>query len=108
MYSKKEWNHFIVQLKSMNKTENLRMSKAKHKPFQWIDGETADRITSLNLKDYRAYLKKELKQWKKNPKSDANPDGYWMHPEDVGLNMQTIAALDLIISHFVVTEDDVK
>ena len=90
----------------MNKTENLRMSKAKHKPFQWIDGETADRITSLNLKDYRAYLKKELKQWKKNPKSDANPDGYWMHPEDVGLNMQTIAALDLIISHFPVTEED--
>jgi hypothetical protein len=43
MCSKKEWNHFIVQLKSMNKTENLRMSKAKHKPFQWIDGETMDR-----------------------------------------------------------------
>ena len=84
------------------------MSKAKHKPYQWIDGETADRITSLNLKDYRAYLKKELKQWKKNPKSDANPNGYWLHPEDVGINMQTIAALDLIISHFVVTEDEVK
>ena len=26
-----------------------------------IDGETADRITVLNLQDYRAYLKKELK-----------------------------------------------
>jgi len=84
------------------------MSKAKHKPYQWIDGETADRITSLNLKDYRAYLKKEIKMWKKNPKSDSNPDGYWMHPQDVGLNIQTIAALDLIISHFVVTEDEVK
>jgi hypothetical protein len=84
------------------------MSKAKHKPYQWIDGETADRITSLNLKDYRAYLKKEIKQWKKNPKSDSNPDGYWMHPGDVGLNMQTIAALDLIISHFVTTEDTIK
>jgi len=84
------------------------MSKAKHKPYQWIDGETADRITRLNLKDYRAYLKKELKQWKKNPKSDSNPDGYWMHPGDVGLNVQTIAALDLIISHFVTTEDDIK
>ena len=84
------------------------MSKAKHKPYQWIDGETADRITSLNLKDYRAYLKKELKQWKKNPKSDSNPDGDWMHPGDVGLNVQTIAAVDLIISHFVTTEDDVK
>jgi hypothetical protein len=84
------------------------MTKAKHKPYQWIDGETADRITSLNLKDYRAYLKKEIKQWKKNPKTDANPDGYWMHPEDVGINMQTIAALDLIISHFVETSDEVK
>jgi len=84
------------------------MSKAKHKPYQWIDGETADRITSLNLKDYRAYLKKELKQWKKNPKSEGNPDGVWMHPGDVGLNIQTIAALDLIISHFVTTEDEIK
>jgi len=84
------------------------MSKEKHKPYQWIDGETADRITSLNLKDYRAYLKKELKQWKKNPKTDANPDGYWMHDGDVALNMRTIEALDLIISHFVVTEDTIK
>ena len=76
------------------------MSKEKHKKYQWIDGETADRITIMNLKDYRAYLKKELKQWKKNPRSDANPDGYWLHSEDVGINMQTIAALDLIIGHF--------
>jgi hypothetical protein len=28
-----------------------------------------------------------------------------MHPEDVGLNMQAIAALDLIIDHFPVTLD---
>ena len=84
------------------------MSKAKHKPYQWIDGETADRITSMNLKEYRACLKKELKQWQKNPKSDANPTGRWMHPEDVGINMQTIAALDLIISHFPTTPDEIK
>ena len=81
------------------------MTKAKNKPHQWVDGETADRITSINLKDYRAHLKKQLKQWKKNPKSDANPTGYWMHPEDVGINIQTIAALDLIISHFPETSD---
>jgi len=31
-----------------------------------------------------------------------------MHPEDVGLNMQTIAALDLIISHFPETQDEIK
>jgi hypothetical protein len=84
------------------------MTKEKHKKYQWIDGETADRITSMNLKDYRAYLKKEIKQWKKNPKSDSNPTGYWMHPEDVGINMQTIAALDLIISHFPITPDEIK
>ena len=84
------------------------MANSKHKPYQWIDGETADRITSMNLKDYRAYLKKELKLWKKNPKSDANPTGYWLHPEDVSGNMQTIAALDLIISHFPVTPDEIK
>lgn len=76
------------------------MAKEKHIPKLFIDGETADRITSLTLRDYRAYLKKEIKQWKKNPKSDSNPGGYWMHPEDVGLNIQTIAALDLIISHY--------
>ena len=76
------------------------MAKEKHIPKLFIDGETADRITSLTLRDYRAYLKKELKQWKKNPKSDSNPGGYWMHPGDVGLNIQTIAALDLIISHY--------
>jgi hypothetical protein len=81
------------------------MPKAKHKPYQWIDGETADRITSLNLKDYRSYLKSELKKWKKNPKTDSNPDGYWLHPEDIAGNIQAIAALDLIISHFAEVPD---
>lgn len=84
------------------------MSKEKYEPYQWIDGETADRITSLNLKDYRAYLKKELKQWKKNPKTEANPNGFWLHPDDIVINMRTIAALDLIISHFLKTSDDIK
>ena len=84
------------------------MAKEKHIPKMFIDGETADRITALTLRDYRAYLKKELKEWKKNPKSDANPAGKWMHPEDVGINLQTIAALDLIISHFITTEDEIK
>ena len=65
-----------------------------------LDGEAADRITVLNLQDYRAYLKKELAQWKKNPKTDSNPDGYWLHPEDVSSNIQTIEALNLVIKHF--------
>ena len=84
------------------------MTKSKHKPYQWIDGETADRITSLNLKDYRAYLKKELKQWRKNPKTASNPDGLWLHESDVALNIRTIEALDLIISHFTVTSDEIQ
>jgi hypothetical protein len=84
------------------------MNKAKHKPYQWIDGETADRITSLNLKDYRAYLKKELAQWKKNPKTEDNPDGYWLHPEDVSGNIRRIEALNLIIKDFIQTEDEIK
>ena len=73
-----------------------------------LDGKAADRITVLTLKEQRNYLKKELSKWKKNPKSEGNPDGYWMHPEDVGINMQTIAALDLIISHFPETQDEIK
>ena len=82
------------------------MSKSKHKPHQWIDGETADRITALNLKDYRNYLKKELREWKKNPKTESNPNGYWLHPEDVTGNMLRIEALDLIIKDFVEVPDD--
>ena len=63
-----------------------------------IDMETANRITLLTLKDYRKYLKSELAQWKKNPKTDTNPDGYWLHPEDVTGNIQLISALDAVIS----------
>ena len=65
-----------------------------------IDRDTADRITAITLRDYRAYLKKELKQWKKNPRTDSNPDGYWMHPEDVAGNIRRIEALDLIIHDY--------
>ena len=65
-----------------------------------IDRDTADRITAITLRDYRAYLKKEIKQWKKNPKTDSNPDGYWLHPEDVAGNIRRIEALDLIIHDY--------
>jgi hypothetical protein len=65
-----------------------------------IDKETADRITVLNLKDYRSYLKKELSEWKKNPHSDDNPTGVWMHPEDVSGNILRIEALNLIIKDY--------
>lgn len=65
-----------------------------------LDGEIADSITVLNLINYRAYLKTELNLWKKNPRSDTNPDGYWLHPDDVAGNIKAIEALNLIIKHF--------
>jgi hypothetical protein len=65
-----------------------------------LDGEAADRITVLTLKEQRVYLKKELKEWKKNPRSDSNPEGVWMHPEDVSGNQILIHHLDAVIKYF--------
>ncbi len=65
-----------------------------------LDGEAADRITVLNLKEYRGYLKKALNDWKKNPRTDENPNGYWLHPEDVSNNIRVIEALNLVIKQY--------
>jgi len=65
-----------------------------------LDYETADRITVLTLKEQRGYLKSSMAAWKKNPKTDDNPAGVWMHPEDVVNNTHTISALNLIIKYF--------
>ena len=65
-----------------------------------LDGETADRITLLNLKEYRSYLTKELTAWRKNPRTEDNPNGVWLHPEDVTGNTVAINALNLIIKHY--------
>ena len=65
-----------------------------------LDGEAADRITVLSLKEQRSYLKKELSEWKKNPRTDDNPSGYWLHPEDVSGNEIMIHHLDAVIKHF--------
>jgi hypothetical protein len=65
-----------------------------------IDVETADRITVLTLKEQRRYLKKELTEWKKNPRTETNPDGYWLHPEDVSGNEIMIHHLDAVIKHY--------
>ena len=65
-----------------------------------LDSEVADGIALAVLKEQRAYLKKELAQWKKNPRSDANPTGHWLHPDDVTGNTQIISALDTIIDYF--------
>lgn len=56
-----------------------------------IDTQTADRITVLNLKDYRSYLKKELQNYKA---------GEWLHPDDVAMNMQVIEAINLVIKQY--------
>ena len=69
-----------------------------------LDGETADRITLLNLKEYKSYLTKELATWRKNPRTEDNPEGVWMHPEDVTGKVAVINALGLIIKHFGVEE----
>ena len=65
-----------------------------------LDGETADRITLLNLKEYKSYLTAELTAWRRNPHTEDNTTGVWMNPEDVMGNVQAIAALNLIIKHF--------
>jgi hypothetical protein len=65
-----------------------------------LDSDAADRITLLNLKEYRSYLKKELNDWKKNPRSETNPGGVWLHPEDVGINTRVIEALNVVIKQF--------
>ena len=65
-----------------------------------LDGEAADRITVLALKEQREYLKKELSDWKKNPKTDTNPGGYWLHPEDVAINTRMIEALTTVIKYY--------
>ena len=65
-----------------------------------LDGEAADRITVLNLKEYRSHLKKELGEWKKNPRTEDNPNGYWLHPKDVETNTRVIEALNLVIKQY--------
>jgi hypothetical protein len=65
-----------------------------------LDSDAADRITLLNLKEYRGFLKKELRNWRKNPLTDDNPMGHWLHPEDVALNIRVIDALTTVIKQF--------
>lgn len=65
-----------------------------------LDWDTAHRITLITLKDYRGSLKTELAKWKKNPKGPDNPNGVWLHPEDVVGNIRRIKLLDEIIKDF--------
>jgi hypothetical protein len=65
-----------------------------------IPFEVADGITKANLIECRNYLQSELDQWEANPKDETNPDGYWLHPEDVVINMQLVKAMTLIINYY--------
>ena len=65
-----------------------------------LDIETCNNITRLTLTEYRDYLISELDQWNSNPKTEENPDGYWMHPEDVTGNMIRIKRLNLVLDDF--------
>lgn len=65
-----------------------------------LDGDTADRITVLTLKEQRSYLKKELAAWKKNPRTEDNPSGVWLHPDDVVKNTLMIKVLTQTINYF--------
>jgi hypothetical protein len=65
-----------------------------------LDMETCNNITRLTLTEYRDYLQSELDQWNENPKDDDNPEGYWLHPEDVVGNMKRIKRINLILNDF--------
>ena len=64
-----------------------------------LDGETADRITVSCLKEHRDFLKKELKEWKKNPRTDSNLQGYWYHPDELVERARLIEAMNLVLEH---------
>lgn len=65
-----------------------------------LDYETANNITRLTLTDARDYMQSELDQWDANPKDEDNPNGYWMHPEDVVANMKHIKQINFILEYF--------
>ena len=65
-----------------------------------IPYEVGHGITLSCLIDSRNYLQSELEQWESNPKDELNPDGYWLHPEDVVGNMKYIRAMNLLINYF--------
>jgi hypothetical protein len=65
-----------------------------------IDWETAYAITLASLKYHRKLLKKELRKYKKNPRSENNPSGVWMHSADIVLNKELILAMDKLIAYY--------
>ena len=84
----------IIALHPLNLYNHI-MTKKLEIPF-----EVADGITKINLIECRNYLQSELDQWNANPKTEDNPDGYWLHPEDVVNNMNLIRSMNVVIGYF--------
>ena len=56
-----------------------------------LDGDTADRITLLNLTEHRSYLQEQLTQ---------HAAGQWLHPEDAQRYSQYIQSMNYIIAYY--------
>ena len=61
------------------------------RPQLEIDFKTADRLTTITLKEQREILKKQLDDYKK---------GGYLHPDDVDNHTRVILALDVVIDYF--------
>ena len=57
-----------------------------------LDGESADRITLINMQDQLDYLKEELRAHIE--------DGQYLHEDDVTKNHQLIYCLEKLIPYF--------
>jgi hypothetical protein len=81
------------------------MTKLKNKSQQSagvyvISHQAADGIASDVLRDHYERLRKELKQWKKNPWTNDNTSGHYLHPDDVVLNTRLIQAMELLLNQY--------
>ena len=85
------WNHWYVTWH----VDWIFIMKQLTIPF-----EVADGITLANLIEARNYLKSELDQWNENPRTEDNPNGYWLHVEDIAKNYDLIRAMNLVIGYF--------
>jgi hypothetical protein len=56
-----------------------------------LDGETADRITLLNLKDYLESIQREMGE---------HATGKWLHPDDVTNNLRRIEIITELLKDF--------
>jgi hypothetical protein len=65
-----------------------------------IDMETANNITRLNLTEYRDMMQDSLDRWNADAKDEDNPDGYWMHPDDVVHSMKQIKRINKVLHDF--------